>query len=702
MTLPVFITPYSLDRKLFEAYDNAIRNQPPGQWVCMLDGDTAFLRSDFGHTIAAYIDKYPDTGIFTCYASRCFYNYQVPAYVNQQNDSIKYHKQIAENLHKTTYLQVTELNKQIAGHMIVIKKETWDIIRLNVLNRCKHETIEGVDTAISREILESGRKIYLMNAVYLLHYYRLIEGQSSRKHLGYGMKLHIITPCSRPENLAEVATSINIPSASYTWHIVFDRPKENVPASLIPPKAIAYYHTNPQSKAGNAQRNFILDKLSDGYIYFLDDDTTMHPNLYQKVSTLHNDFIHFDQVFPDGKKRIGGTVKVNHIDTGSVVVDRKIIGNIRFKIERYDADGYLWEQVFRNAQTPVYIPEPLSIYNNIPKKDKPTPQKQKKMNELFEFKKTELEDNTDVVYVLGTGSRWNNNEIRFSIRSLYQHLSGFRNIYIIGEDPGFLKGDNLFIINFPDKYNPSHNADGNIIEKVMHACTSINDLSDNFIFINDDNYILQHMYVSEIYPFHKGNMDTLPDETFERGMWGMRLFRTKQHLQANGIVPLHFDHHSPILFNKHKFVETLSQYNYQTVPGLTIKSLYGSHHYPDAPVMNGEEVAIFRPNKLNEIRHQLRFATYTACDDNGLNSSFKFWLATTFPEASPLETNPPNDVMISLAQWSADGNDYDQAVEIYKQFFPLKSNLNHLIRHNKTQQLHAKINFYLKEKLSEL
>ena len=101
------------------------------------------------------------------------------------------------------------------------------------------------------------------------------------------------------------------------------------------------------------------------YVYFLDDDTTLHPDLFSQVKDLNHDFIHFNQVTPDGKPRIGGLVKVNHIDTGSVLAKLNLISDIRWKTDLYNADGYFWEAAFARAKSPLYINKPLSIYNSL-------------------------------------------------------------------------------------------------------------------------------------------------------------------------------------------------------------------------------------------------------------------------------------------------------------------------------------------------
>lgn len=359
-----FFTPYSFTRRLFDAYDQYINLMPSDDdWACILDGDTAFLRSDFGHQIEEYIKRFPTTGLFTCYASRCWYDYQRPLNSIPDADSILRHKAIADKQKQFHEFEAEKLNKKIAGHLIVIQKKTWLALRDEVALLCRNETIEGVDTFLSKALLASGRTILLMKGLYIFHYFRLLEGSTTRKHLGYGNFLNIITPCSRPENLHSIAESINIPRNSYQWFVVFDAKEKSVDKKFIPENATVIYHQDPRSKVGHAQRNIALRSIKNGYVYFLDDDTLLHPALYKSIEHLKNDFIHFDQANPDGSKRIGGIVKVNHIDTGSAVVLRSLIADIRFQINLYNADGHFWVAMAQKANNVKYIQKTLSIYN---------------------------------------------------------------------------------------------------------------------------------------------------------------------------------------------------------------------------------------------------------------------------------------------------------------------------------------------------
>jgi hypothetical protein len=180
------------------------------------------------------------------------------------------------------------------------------------------------------------------------------------------MILNIITPCSRPENLKTIEESINIPREYFKWFIVFDN--DEIPDCYIPPIAQAYCYKQKGSIVGHAQRNFALDLIDHGYIYFNDDDTVIHSMLWDRIekNVINNthDFISFDQKEKSGKHRLfGNNIKVDHIDSHNFIVHSQLCQNVRFDISKYNADGYFATECFRLSKSPLYIPEYLSIYN---------------------------------------------------------------------------------------------------------------------------------------------------------------------------------------------------------------------------------------------------------------------------------------------------------------------------------------------------
>lgn len=177
------------------------------------------------------------------------------------------------------------------------------------------------------------------------------------------MFLNIITPCTRLDNLRKIAESINIPRQSYRWLVVCDM--ERLPeVTRLPEIAEAYAVKLRSSVSGNAQRNYALRLVKEGHIYFNDDDTTIHPKLWENVSSLTQDFISFQQVDKSGRLRLkGDVIKPGSIDSHNFIVSKKCVGNLQWDVPVYAADGFFATKCYRQATTKVYLPITLSIYN---------------------------------------------------------------------------------------------------------------------------------------------------------------------------------------------------------------------------------------------------------------------------------------------------------------------------------------------------
>lgn len=179
------------------------------------------------------------------------------------------------------------------------------------------------------------------------------------------MFINIITPCVRPENLHKISKSINIPKENYRWIVVCD--SEQLPNSdLVPDNCEVYIHKNPISMAGNDQRNFALSMVKSGHLYFNDDDTTIHPELWDTVKDLNNDFISFTQNEKSGQMRLkGDTIWYCHVDSHNILVSNDLVGDIKWHLDNYGADGRFAVDMFERCNNYLYIPKVLSIYNTL-------------------------------------------------------------------------------------------------------------------------------------------------------------------------------------------------------------------------------------------------------------------------------------------------------------------------------------------------
>jgi GT2 family glycosyltransferase len=79
--------------------------------------------------------------------------------------------------------QVDEVNRRIAGHLMVMRKKTWMLIRNEVIRTTATKMILGVDTKISNAIIAKGLKIRIMKGLYIFHYLRMKEGFDFKGHL---------------------------------------------------------------------------------------------------------------------------------------------------------------------------------------------------------------------------------------------------------------------------------------------------------------------------------------------------------------------------------------------------------------------------------------------------------------------------------------------------------------------------------------
>lgn len=180
------------------------------------------------------------------------------------------------------------------------------------------------------------------------------------------MYLNIITPCSRPENLKAIEESINIPKRNYRWIVVFDR--EEVPNDCYLPKN-AEYHCYKQwnSCVGHAQRNYALQLVEKGHVYFNDDDTVIHNELLKTIKYCKDmDFISFIQSDKNDEIRLTGeSIGIGFIDSHNFIVKSEIAKQSEFEVNLYYADGVWAKECYDNSTKILYIPKVLSIYNSL-------------------------------------------------------------------------------------------------------------------------------------------------------------------------------------------------------------------------------------------------------------------------------------------------------------------------------------------------
>lgn len=241
---------------------------------------------------------------------------------------------------------------------------------------------------------------------------------------------------------------------------------------------------------------------------------------------------------------------------------------------------------------------------------------------------------TDILIPLGTGSKFDNIELRFCLRSVEKHLIGVGQIVIVGETLPWLR--NIIHISGPEKPGV-HFRSENIYRKIIAGC-SLRELSDNFLFMNDDHFLLKDFEVSQFPYLHRGPIipHRIGNEAQERQMSNTVSLLKK--LRAETGINLDFkdfDIHCPILYNKEGFIYTFYNTDWPEY-GYGIKSVYGNGNFIDGQYC--EDLKISQPLDKKTIYKNLEGRDWFSIDDKTLRSGgMQEVLQELYPDKSKYE-----------------------------------------------------------------
>lgn len=188
---------------------------------------------------------------------------------------------------------------------------------------------------------------------------------------------------------------------------------------------------------------------------------------------------------------------------------------------------------------------------------------------------------SDVLYILGRGSKKDDLELRLSLRSLEKYAQKIDRVFIVGNCPEWAQ--NIIHIPEEDKYFPFSNH----IKKVIRAIE--NGISDNFLLMNDDFYMMRPFDV-EMYPYYiRGEMFN----TQQGGQYRQMLNNTVEILNKKGIDKvLAYNCHVPIVYNSEKFMEIKPLWERwkDDIIGFSPRVVYGNLFVKDGIVIQDPKI----------------------------------------------------------------------------------------------------------------
>lgn len=226
----------------------------------------------------------------------------------------------------------------------------------------------------------------------------------------------------------------------------------------------------------------------------------------------------------------------------------------------------------------------------------------------------------DALYPLGGKQHFAGLELLFSLRMLDKFGEGIKNVFVIGDEPGFLKRPAI-----PFKEHGVKNF--RIAKKIEFAC-GIKEISNDFLFVNDDHFFTRKFKAAEYPYFQKGQLN----KGNKKGGYYEYLTLTSEYLKSINKPTLHYDVHCPIIYNKKKFLEL--SHIWDEEKEFVVKSMYCNYHGLTGPAYNDNKIKhLINGSDVGRVIENNCFSVF----DEAMNRGVIQYLCTNFKEPSRFE-----------------------------------------------------------------
>ena len=232
----------------------------------------------------------------------------------------------------------------------------------------------------------------------------------------------------------------------------------------------------------------------------------------------------------------------------------------------------------------------------------------------------------DIVYPLGTGSVWENNELRYSLRAVAENVKDLRNVWVVGERPDWLT--NVRYLPVKDCFDrPTKNT----FHKLQSVCREA-DLSDDFLWLNDDFFIIKPTEAATFPYYYKG---VLPSGIRKSRLLAIESpVNTVNYLQFHKLTMLDYRVHCPIRFNKQKVLDLPVAENEFGV--VNTRAVYGNYYKVGG--IEHKEVLLAPSRSVPQIEHYLADKDwFSIMSLTGKYWNFRKYIEQRFPNPSPFE-----------------------------------------------------------------
>lgn len=206
---------------------------------------------------------------------------------------------------------------------------------------------------------------------------------------------------------------------------------------------------------------------------------------------------------------------------------------------------------------------------------------------------------TDLIYITGGRSAWQDNELRYSLRSMQKYLTNMGNVFVVGTSPDFLHTNRIIIdyemnevsytgnrgigiggriksstqlFHIPATDHPTEKKEVRLYRKIMKACRDER-ITENALLCYDDNFLLQPNDADTFPNYYEGDLELYYNRVQRKGTHKRCIANTISILGGSAKM---FDVHCPIRINRNLFIRDTSCLGWQQRDGYLIKSTYAN------------------------------------------------------------------------------------------------------------------------------
>lgn len=250
----------------------------------------------------------------------------------------------------------------------------------------------------------------------------------------------------------------------------------------------------------------------------------------------------------------------------------------------------------------------------------------------------------DILYTLGRESKWEDNELRYSLRSLAKYGKNIERIYIVGNwCPGFVNKDLVTFINCAQPYCDKFH---NILYSVLYACEH-SDISEDFLLSSDDHFYMQPTDFDN-YPYFLKAVE-LPIANCLTG-YQRHLFETRNLLQRHGYEFCNYAQHCNTHFVKSVLLahKDIVQESFHLYKGVEATCLMLNMLMKDRPFESVvREDCKIRDNNPEEARKRIEHIDCFSIADQAIEAVEPI-LRKEFPEPCKYEISHSSCVVIPI------------------------------------------------------